>query len=122
MTRLIYLGKDTMEMQLNILQSGARVLVVDDLLATGGMSFVLFYPSVDSRDIHFEGTLAAAQKLCVQLGYEVVETLVIIELKGLNGRDKLTQIGRVTALIQFSDADFDEISANPDRVHQPKEP
>lgn len=35
------LGKDTMEIQLNTLQPGQRVLLVDDLLATGG-SYILF--------------------------------------------------------------------------------
>ncbi len=31
-----FLGKDTMEMQLNMLKPGTKVLLVDDLLATGG--------------------------------------------------------------------------------------
>ena len=35
------------------------------------------------------GTLEAAVRLCEQLGAEVVKILCLIELKGLNGRDKL---------------------------------
>lgn len=81
-----------------------------------------FFFFLHSHNISHQGTLAAAQKLCVHLGYEVVETLVIIELPSLGGREKLTQAGRVTALVPFSNADFDEIATNPDRVHQPKEP
>jgi hypothetical protein len=69
----------------------------------------------------FTGTLGAAQKLCVQLGYEVVETLVIIELLGLGGREKLTDVDHFTALTQFSAADFETIGADSDRVHQSKD-
>ncbi len=68
-----------------------------------------------------KGTLGAAQKLCVQLGYEVVETLVIIELLGLGGREKLTDVDHFTALTQFSAADFETIGADSDRVHQSKD-
>jgi len=94
-------GKDTMEMQLNILKPGTKVLLVDDLLATGG-------------------TLGAAQKLCVQLDYEVVETLVIIELTDLGGRNKLSSVDHFTALMPFSKADFEAMETNSDQVHQPK--
>jgi hypothetical protein len=68
----------------------------------------------------YKGTLGAAQQLCLNFGYEVVETLVIIELTDLNGREKLTKAGHFTALTQFADADFETILANPDQVHQPK--
>ncbi|CAF3508227.1 unnamed protein product [Rotaria sordida] len=85
-------GKDTIEMQMNILQPGTKILLLDDLLATGG-------------------TLGAAQKLCVQLGYEVVETLVIIELIGFNGRKKLKDVDHFTTLFQFAEADLEAIAA-----------
>ncbi|CAF1043646.1 unnamed protein product [Rotaria sordida] len=85
-------GKDTIEMQMNILQPGTKILLLDDLLATGG-------------------TLGAAQKLCVQLGYEVVETLVIIELIGFNGRKKLKDADHFTTLFQFAEADLEAIAA-----------
>ncbi|CAF2380079.1 unnamed protein product [Rotaria sp. Silwood2] len=79
-------------MQSSILKPGAKVLLVDDLLATGG-------------------TLGAAQKLCVELGYEVVETLVIIELIDLRGREKLTDIDHFTTLFQFLESDLEAIAA-----------
>ena len=49
---------------------GARVLIVDDLLATGG-------------------TLEAACRLIVQAGAQVVGCAVLVELSFLNGREKL---------------------------------
>lgn len=81
----------------------------------------VFFIDQSFTEFVLQGTLAAAQKLCVQLGYEVVDTLVIIELPSLGGRGKLSQTGRITALVQFSEADFEEIGANPDRVHLPKQ-
>lgn len=71
--------------------------------------------------LYFLGTLGAAQQLCLNSGYEVVETLVIIELPYLNGREKLTKAGHFTALTQFSEADFEVVAANPDQVHQPRD-
>ena len=85
-------GKDTMEIQKNILKPGTRVLLMDDLLATGG-------------------TLGAAQQFCVELGFEVAETLVIIELDDLGGRKKLTSADRCTSLLQFNDADIEAMAA-----------
>lgn len=58
-----------------------------------------------------KGTLGAAQKLCMELGFEVVETLVLIELIGLNGRGKLTDINHFTSLLQFSEAELEAIAA-----------
>ncbi|CAF0758507.1 unnamed protein product [Rotaria sp. Silwood1] len=85
-------GKDTIEMQFNILKPGTKVLLMDDLLATGG-------------------TLGAAQKLCVELGYEVVETLVIIELIDLHGREKLTDVNHFTTLFQLTETELAAIAA-----------
>lgn len=63
-------GEDEIELQPDLVKPGTRVLLVDDLLATGG-------------------TLAAAEKLVKQAGAEAVGALCIIELDGLGGRDKL---------------------------------
>lgn len=57
-------------MQTEFIKEGARVLVVDDLLATGG-------------------SLATAVKLLKSVGTNVIECLVIMELTLLKGRDKL---------------------------------
>ena len=50
------------------LAQGARVLLIDDVLATGG-------------------TLAAGRRLIEQLGYRVVGIAVLFEIDGLGGRD-----------------------------------
>jgi hypothetical protein len=71
--------------------------------------------------LYFKGTLGAAQKLCVDLGCVVVETMVIIELNGFNGRQKLTDVEHVTSLMQFSEADFEAIAAKYDQVHKPND-
>jgi adenine phosphoribosyltransferase len=63
-------GTDTLEIHTDAIKKGQKVLVVDDLLATGG-------------------TLAATCKLVEMLGGEVVEAAVLIELSYLHGRDKL---------------------------------
>ena len=63
-------GRDVVEVQPDLIADGARVLLVDDLLATGG-------------------TMAAAEILIGQAGAEVVGNLCLIELEGLAGRDKL---------------------------------
>lgn len=76
-------GKDTFEMQKGSVQPGQKVLLVDDLLATGG-------------------SLNAAANLVAQAQGNVVEALVIMELSELKGRDKLKGIN-VTSLIQYDD-------------------
>lgn len=63
-------GTATVEMHTDALKKGDKVVIIDDLMATGG-------------------TLEAAVRLCEQLGAEVVKILCVIELKGLNGREKL---------------------------------
>lgn len=63
-------GEDTLELHEDAFKKGARVLIVDDLLATGG-------------------TLAAACRLVERLGGVVAGCSVVIELGFLEGRKKL---------------------------------
>ena len=63
-------GRATVAMHIDALKPGARVLLIDDLLATGG-------------------TAAAATALMKKLGAEILEVSFLIELKFLNGREKL---------------------------------
>ena len=70
MTYDLEYGKDTLEMHADAIVRGQRVLVVDDLLATGG-------------------TMKACIDLVRQLGGEVAGAAVLIELADLKGRDKL---------------------------------
>jgi adenine phosphoribosyltransferase len=74
-------GHATVEMGLGLLSPGAKVLVVDDLLATGG-------------------TALAACQLIEQQGAEVAGCAFVIELAGLAGRQRLAQYP-VQALVQY---------------------
>jgi adenine phosphoribosyltransferase len=64
-------GTDTLEMHQDTIPRGARVLMVDDLLATGG-------------------TMLAACQLVEKTGAQVVGITCLIELTGLKGREKLS--------------------------------
>ncbi|MCL1859183.1 MAG: adenine phosphoribosyltransferase [Oscillospiraceae bacterium] len=63
-------GFDILEMHSDAIKPGQKVVIVDDILATGG-------------------TIAANVKLIEKLGGEVVKILFLIELGFLNGREKL---------------------------------
>ncbi len=63
-------GTATLEIHKDAFPTGARVIVIDDLLATGG-------------------TIAAACELVAQAGGHVVEAAFLIELAGLAGRERL---------------------------------
>ncbi len=63
-------GEATLEMHIDAVGSGERVLIVDDLLATGG-------------------TAAATVRLIERQGGIVEEIVFVIELEALGGRDKL---------------------------------
>lgn len=63
-------GSDTLEMHIDAIQKGDKVLIHDDVLATGG-------------------TAKAVCELVEQLGGEIVQMNFIMELTFLNGREKL---------------------------------
>ncbi len=63
-------GVDTLEMHRDALRPGAKVLMVDDLLATGG-------------------TMRAACHLVEKVGGKIVGVACLVELKALNGRKRL---------------------------------
>jgi len=63
-------GQDTLQVHRDAVEPGQRVLIVDDLLATGG-------------------TAAATCKLVEKLGGQVAGLAFVVELTFLNGRDKL---------------------------------
>lgn len=74
-------GEDALEVHRDAFESGERVLVVDDLLATGG-------------------TAAAAVRLVEKLGARVVGIAFVIELEFLEGR-KLLAGRRVHSLVRY---------------------
>lgn len=74
-------GHATVAIHTDALKPGARVLVIDDLLATGG-------------------TAAAAVALVQKLGGKIQEVSFLVELKFLNGRNKLPGLP-VRALIEY---------------------
>ena len=74
-------GSNTLELHVDAIQEGQRVLVVDDLLATGG-------------------TVGATIDLVERLGGEVIGTSFLVELTFLNGRQRLEGY-RVTTVISY---------------------
>ena len=77
-------GKDAIEMHVDAISPGEKVLVVDDLLATGGTSL-------------------AACNLVKRVRGIVIECAFVVELPDLNGSQKLSQAGlKIFSLIQFS--------------------
>lgn len=72
-------GTDTIEIHKDAIPAGANVLIVDDLLATGG-------------------TAEAACKLIQQTGGNLVGIAFLIELEALNGREKLATDNVVSML------------------------
>ncbi|MFH1594085.1 MAG: adenine phosphoribosyltransferase [Candidatus Omnitrophota bacterium] len=74
-------GTDTLEIHKDAIESGKRVLVIDDLLATGG-------------------TASAVVDLVKRLGANVVEVAFAIELEFLKGREKLKGVP-VYSLVKY---------------------
>jgi adenine phosphoribosyltransferase len=76
-------GVDEMEMHVDAVQAGERVLLVDDLIATGG-------------------TACAAVRLLERAGAEVALCAFVIDLPDLGGADRLRALGhKVAALVAF---------------------
>lgn len=75
-------GSDRLEVQRDAIGVGERVLLVDDVLATGG-------------------TLAAARRLIEQLGAELLGASVVIELVALRGRERWTGAALLQSLLRY---------------------
>lgn len=75
-------GKDSIEIHTDAVRPGQRVVLVDDLLATGG-------------------TLDACSKLIGLLRGTIVGITVLIELTGLNGRGRLANIAPVHSVLKY---------------------
>lgn len=65
-------GSAVIEIHKDAIKPGQKVVIIDDLMATGG-------------------TIEAIIKLIESLGGEVVKTVFLMELAGLNGRDKIKE-------------------------------
>ncbi|CAH0341434.1 adenine phosphoribosyltransferase [Rhizobium sp. CECT 9324] len=77
-------GVDEMEIHLDAIQPGEKVILVDDLIATGG-------------------TAVGAVQLLRQIGADVVSACFVIDLPDLGGRQKLEALGvEVRTLVEFS--------------------
>ncbi len=74
-------GQDALEIHKDAIEKGEKILIVDDLLATGGSA-------------------EAVCKLVETMGGEIVGVSVLVELSFLNGREKLPGY-RVESVIQF---------------------
>lgn len=75
-------GTDSLEIHEDAVKSGDRVLIVDDLLATGG-------------------TAAAACNLVTKTGAEIVGCAFVIELNDLKGRDKLPKDCKIVSMVEY---------------------
>jgi len=76
-------GSDAIEIQSDSISSGMKILIVDDVLATGG-------------------TACAAYELVTKLGGSVLEFCFLAELGFLNGKDKLSTLQtKVFSLIKY---------------------
>jgi len=81
-------GNATVEMHTDAVRPGQRVLLIDDLIATGG-------------------TMVAASKLLQRLGANVVEAAAVIDLPGLGGSDAVRSAGLpVYTVCSFADDDL----------------
>ncbi|SER60494.1 adenine phosphoribosyltransferase [Rhizobium sp. NFR03] len=77
-------GVDEMEMHRDAITPGEKVIVIDDLIATGG-------------------TAEGACKLLKQMGADIVAACFVIDLPDLGGRKKLEALGvEVRTLVEFS--------------------
>lgn len=79
---LEYGDKSVIEMHKTAVKPGQKVVIIDDLLATGG-------------------TTEAAVKLVEKLGGSVVGVVFLIELTDLNGREKIKDIPNIYSVIKY---------------------
>ena len=75
-------GIDSLEIHEDAVKKGDRVLIVDDLLATGG-------------------TAAAACNLVTKTGADIVGCAFVIELNDLKGRDKLPKDCKIVSMVEY---------------------
>lgn len=75
-------GSDALEIHADAINPGQRVLIVDDLLATGG-------------------TMHACCELVKSLSATIVGVTVLMELAGLRGRDRLTSFANVHSVLVY---------------------
>lgn len=75
-------GSDSIEIHSDAIEPGKKVLIIDDLLATGG-------------------TAAAACQLVEKVGGEIVSIAFVIELDFLNGREKLPKGKNVVSMVSY---------------------
>jgi adenine phosphoribosyltransferase len=76
-------GQDRIEVHTDAIHKGERVLLIDDLIATGG-------------------TAEAAIRVIEELGGEIVALAVVIDLPDVGGRRRIEQLGhKLTALCEF---------------------
>ena len=77
-------GRTSLQLHTDAVKKGDRVIILDDLLATGG-------------------TLRATAKMVERLGGTIVEIAVVIELSFLNGRDKLRNYNLYSMVVYDSE-------------------
>lgn len=78
-------GSDRIEIHVDAILRGEKILLVDDLIATGG-------------------TMEAAVKLIQEMGGDIVECCCVVDLPDVGGRARLEKQGqKVFALCQFED-------------------
>ena len=74
-------GEAILELHRDAIETGERVLIIDDLMATGG-------------------TIAATADLVEQLGGEIVECAFVVELPELKGREQIKQY-KIFSIVEF---------------------
>lgn len=75
-------GTDALEIHADALKAGDKVLIVDDLLATGG-------------------TCAAACNLVTKTGADIIGCAFVIELNFLEGRNKLPKNCKIVSMVEY---------------------
>jgi len=85
-------GKATIEIHKDAIKPGDKVVIIDDLIATGG-------------------TIEAITKLVESLGGEIVKIVFVMELEGLKGREKLSKYNAksLASILSFS---FNDLPAS----------